>query len=101
VPYFKCPGCSLVVHLNSSAAPQTACPRCRVRLEQGWTPAPAPPSRPKSFHGGRCSACDGPLEPGVRIVHLFGEALHSDCALWTLAQHQTAPDLTHSLPGQP
>jgi hypothetical protein len=56
-----------------------------------------PPPELASNHDACCAACGKPLERGDRIVDLFGEALHSDCALWTLAQHQAVDDSTQSL----
>jgi hypothetical protein len=36
----------------------------------------------KSRYAGRCGACERPIEYRERIVHLYGEAFHHDCAFY-------------------
>ena len=31
---------------------------------------------------GRCAACEQPLEPSDRIVHMYGEKFHHQCAFY-------------------
>jgi hypothetical protein len=40
-------------------------------------------SEAKSRLAGRCAACGGPVHYTERVVHLYGEAFHHDCAFYT------------------
>jgi hypothetical protein len=36
----------------------------------------------KTHYGGRCSACEKPVKHRDRVVHLYGELFHHDCAFY-------------------
>lgn len=33
-------------------------------------------------YAGRCAACEQPLEPSDRVVHMYGEKFHHQCAFY-------------------
>jgi hypothetical protein len=39
-------------------------------------------SQAKVNYAGRCSACERPVKHRDRIVHLYGEVFHHDCAFY-------------------
>jgi hypothetical protein len=40
------------------------------------------PSQAKTRYAGRCSACEKPIRHGDRVVYLYGEPVHHDCAYY-------------------
>ena len=40
--------------------------------------------------GGRCGACDRRIDYQERVVHLYGEAFHFDCAFYRHGRNETA-----------